>query len=92
MAAATVLKAYTGSDEFGYFYMQRKPLAADPHEQVLGVLLSWNTFRDAALDAGESRIYGGIHFYEGNVSGLELSKNVDTNAFEKSKAYWTGTV
>ncbi|MBT2557414.1 vanadium-dependent haloperoxidase [Hymenobacter sp. ISL-91] len=92
MAAATVLKAYTGSDEFGYFYMQRKPLAADPHEEVLGILLSWNTFRDAALDAGESRIYGGIHFYEGNVSGLELGKKVGANAFEKARAYWTGTV
>ncbi|GAA3976805.1 hypothetical protein [Hymenobacter antarcticus] len=55
-------------------------------------MLSWNTFRDAALNAGESRIYGGIHFYEGNVSGLELGKKVGTNAFQKAQAYWTGTV
>jgi len=92
MAAATVLKMFTGSDKFGYFYMQTKPLAADPAENVTGITMRWNTFTEAALDAGESRLYGGIHFYEGNVAGLEMGKKVGANAFAKAKQYWTGTI
>lgn len=92
MAAATVLKMFTGSDKFGYFYMQTKPLAADPGENVMGITMRWNTFTEAALDAGESRLYGGIHFYEGNVAGLEMGKKVGANAFAKAKQYWTGTI
>lgn len=92
MAAATVLKLFTGSDKFGYFYMQTKPLNADPTENVVGLTMQWDTFTQAAYDAGESRLYGGIHFYEGNVSGLVLGKKVGENAFTKAQQYWNGTV
>jgi hypothetical protein len=92
MAAATVLRLFTGSDRFGYYYMQTKPLAADPTEDVVGITMRWNTFTEAALDAGESRLYGGIHFYEGNVAGLELGKKVGENAFQKAQKYWNGTI
>lgn len=92
MAAAEVLKRFTRSDKFGYFYLQTKPLAADPAENVIGIAMKWNTFTQAALDAGESRLYGGIHFYEGNVAGLDLGKKVGENAFIKAEQYWTGTI
>lgn len=92
MAAATVLKMFTGSDRFGYFYMQTKPLAADPTENVIGMVMGWNTFTEAAFDAGESRLYGGIHFYEGNVAGLELGKKVGKNTYLKAEKYWNGTI
>ncbi len=92
MAAATALQLFTGSDSFGYFYMQNKPLAADPHEDVVGITMRWNTFTEAAYDAGESRLYGGIHFYEGNVAGLKMGKLVGTQAFEKAEKYWKGTI
>lgn len=91
MAGATVLKKFTNSDKFGYFYVQPKPLNADPSLNVTGIVLSWNTFREAALDAGESRLYGGIHFYEGNVVGLELGRRVGEQSFNKAKSYWEGT-
>lgn len=74
MAAATVLKLFTGSDNFGYFYLQTKPLAADPTEEVVGISIRWKTFTEAALNADESRLYGGIHFFEGNAAGLELGR------------------
>ena len=90
MAAAKALELFTGSEKFGYFYMQTKPLAADPTENVVGITMGWNSFREAALDAGESRLYGGIHFYEGNVAGLELGKKVGEKAFAKAKNYWNG--
>jgi hypothetical protein len=89
-AAAEVLKRFTGSDRFGDFYAQTKPLAADPGEPVTDVVLYWNTFTEAALEAGESRLYGGIHFYEGNVAGLELGRKVGAAVFQKAQAYWTG--
>lgn len=92
MAAATVLKKITNSDHFGYFYMQTKPLAADPLEDVIGITMKWDTFTEAAYDAGESRLYGGIHFYEGNVVGLALGKNVGLNAYEKAEKYWNGLI
>ena len=54
--------------------------------------MGWNTFTQAAWDAGESRLYGGIHFYEGNVAGLELGRKVGEAAFLKAQQYWTGTI
>jgi PAP2 superfamily len=92
MAAAEVLKRFTNSDRFGYYYMQQKPLAVDPTEDVTGIALMWNTFTQAAWEAGESRIYGGIHFYEGNAAGLELGQKVGAKAFLKAKQYWDGTI
>ena len=90
MAAATVLKKYTGSDAFGFFYVQNDVLRADPGEPVKGVLLSWPTFSAAAREAGESRLYGGIHFYEGNVVGLDIGEKVDVAAFEHAQNLWSG--
>lgn len=90
MAAATVLKLFTGSDEFGFFYSQDVPLKADPTEPVTNVVLHWPTFSAAARQAGESRLYGGIHFYEGNVVGLDIGEKVGKAAFAKAKNFWLG--
>lgn len=90
MAAATVLKIFTGSDQFGFFYSQDTPLKADPTEPVTGTILHWPTFTAAALEAGESRIYGGIHFYEGNVVGLDIGEKVGLSAYAKAQDLWSG--
>ena len=90
MAAAVVLKQYTDSDKFGYHYAQTEPLRADPLEPVTNVVLHWDTFTQAAQEAGESRLYGGIHFYEGNVAGLELGRKVGEAVFNKAVDYWNG--
>jgi hypothetical protein len=92
MAAAKVLELFTKKEDFGYLYVQKDPLKADKFEEVDGISLYWKTFRDAALEAGESRIYGGIHFYEGNVAGLTLGEEIGKNAFEKAKKYWLGQI
>ena len=71
MAAAEALKRFTGSDAFGASYTQTVPLRVEPAlAAAVGVTLNWSTFSEAAQEAGESRLYGGIHFYEGNVAGL----------------------
>ena len=90
MAAATVLKNFTGSDAFGFFYSQDVPLKADPTEPVTDVVLHWPTFASAARQAGESRLYGGIHFYEGNVVGLDLGEKVSNAAYTKAQDLWSG--
>lgn len=90
MAAATVLKLFTGSDKFGFFYSQDTPLKAEPSERVMDIVLHWPTFTSAAREAGESRLYGGIHFYEGNVVGLDIGEKVGKAVFEKAKNLWSG--
>jgi len=91
MAAAEVLKRFTRSDRFGASYTQAVPLKVEPGlGAAVGVTLQWSTFTAAALEAGESRLYGGIHFYEGNVAGLALGRKVGAQAFDKATGYWTG--
>ena len=93
MAAAEVLKRFTQSDTFGGSYTQTVPLRVEPTlAGAVGITLKWATFSEAAQEAGESRLYGGIHFYEGNVAGLALGRKVGTQAFDKAFTYWTGRV
>ncbi len=90
-AAAEVLKRFTRSDVFGSSYKQTVPLRVEPGlGAAVGVILKWDTFSDAALEAGESRLYGGIHFYEGNVAGLGLGRKVGAQAYEKAETFWNG--
>lgn len=41
-----------------------------------GVTRSFDNFIEAALEAGKSRIYGGIHFNSANVDGIETGRQV----------------
>lgn len=91
MAAAEVLRRFTGSDAFGHSYTQPVPLRVEPTlASAAGTTLSWSSFTAAAEEAGESRLYGGIHFYEGNVAGLALGRKVGALAFERAQACWSG--
>ena len=90
MAAAVVLRRFTGSDVFGASYTQPGPLRAEPSEQVGGIVMSWPTFTAAAQEAGESRLYGGIHFYEGHVVGLDLGRRCGDAAYARAQDLWSG--
>lgn len=52
------------------------------------VVLRWETFTQAANEAGLSRLYGGIHFAEGDLSGRILGRQVAEVTYPKSKSYW----
>lgn len=54
------------------------------------VTLSWRRFQDAADQAGISRLYGGIHFDEGNVYALDSGKKLGEGAFSLAKKLWEG--
>ena len=54
------------------------------------ITLRWKTFSEAATEAGLSRIYGGIHFQDGDLRGRELGRAVGGLAFERAAAMWDG--
>ncbi|MFC4006073.1 vanadium-dependent haloperoxidase [Nonomuraea purpurea] len=91
-AAAEVLKRFTGGDAFG----EQATVAKGASQVEPGVTpaqdvtLRWNTFTEAADQAGMSRRYGGIHFKAGDLQGRTLGRAVGGAAWERAKAYWTG--
>ncbi|MEM9062431.1 MAG: DUF6851 domain-containing protein [Pseudomonadota bacterium] len=91
-AGAEVLRLFTGSDEFG----GEVTFAPDSIQFEAGVpanevTLSWDTFTEAADEAGFSRLYGGIHFTEGDLNGRTLGTEVGASAYELAQAFIEGT-
>jgi hypothetical protein len=60
-AGAAVLAAFFGTDDVAFTTFS---------EDLPGVSRSFSSFSEAALEAGMSRIYGGIHFLSANRAGL----------------------
>ena len=52
------------------------------------VVLRWKTFRDASNEAGISRLYGGIHFQDGDLRGRALGREVGRMALAHAIAMW----
>ncbi|MES3024779.1 MAG: phosphoesterase [Pseudomonadota bacterium] len=91
-SAAEVLKLFTGSDRFGAVAsIAPQSLKLDPKLPSSEIALTWPTFSDAAAQSGQSRMYGGIHFENGNTAGLSLGRKVGATTFAKAKHYWTGS-
>jgi hypothetical protein len=72
-AGATVLELFYGTEDL--------PFTIDS-DSLLGVYRSFATPLDAADEAGDSRIYGGIHFRSASNDGLEAGSSI---------AEWTDT-
>jgi hypothetical protein len=91
-AAARILELWTGSDRFG----DQIILAAGSSRIEPGitpakpVTLRWETFTDAANEAGMSRRYGGIHFRSADLAGRLLGRVVAFNAWQKAQSYFDG--
>ncbi len=77
------------NDLLGEFNAQPGSLNFDqaPAETVT---LRWNTFKDAADEAGVSRLYGGIHIQDGDLRGRELGAAVGLKALAKARALFAG--
>lgn len=92
-AAASVLTAWTGSDRFGYSVTL--PKGSSKIEPAVTptrpVTLTWDTFTDAADEAGMSRRYGGIHFERADLAGRELGRQVASKVWAKTQTYFDGT-
>ncbi len=91
-AAATILKLVSGSDSFGYSVTL--PTGSSKIEPGVtpasAVVLRWDTFTDAANEAGISRRYGGIHFREADLAGRLLGRIVAGRAWSKAENYIKG--
>ncbi|WP_104910223.1 vanadium-dependent haloperoxidase [Nostoc sp. 'Lobaria pulmonaria (5183) cyanobiont'] len=86
-AAAEVLKLFTGSDAFGLSHTFDAGTSLIEKGPATDVTLSWDTFSDAAEEAGISRLYGGIHFKDGHVMGEAIGRLVGAQAWEKAQTY-----
>ncbi|MEL6495461.1 MAG: DUF6851 domain-containing protein [Cyanobacteria bacterium J06623_7] len=91
-AGAEVLRLYTGSDEFGADVSfapgeSRFEPGITPSETTT---LGWSTFSEAADEGGLSRLYGGIHFTDGDLNGRTIGRQVGHEVFERSQFYFNG--
>jgi hypothetical protein len=93
-AAAAILKLFTGSDQFGESVTL--PAGSSRIEPgvtpVQMVTLRWNTFTDAANEAGISGRYGGIDFRSADIAGQLLGRAVAFQAWSRTLSYLDGTV
>lgn len=90
-AAAEVLTGLTGSEYFpdglgefvapaGYLVFEAGPTAP--------VRLQWATYYDAADQAGQSRLWGGIHIRNDDFDGRRIGSVVGSRAIEQAKHYF----
>ena len=94
-SAAEVLAIITGSPSFpGGFHHHM--IAANSMQIDLGpsaaVDLQWNTYYDAADQAGQSRRWGGIHPFEDDFTARIIGSQVGKTAYALAQKYWTGTI
>jgi hypothetical protein len=92
-AAARILELWTGSGRF----RDAVTLVAGSSKIEPGVTpahpitLRWETFTDAADEAGISRRYGGIHFRAADLAGRLLGRIVAFEAWQKAQTYFNGS-
>ena len=91
-AGATILELFTGSDDFGASLTfepgsSRFEPGTVPAEPTT---LNWPTFRSAADQAGLSRIYGGIHFDDGDLRGRSVGDDVAARVWDVAQSYILG--
>lgn len=91
-AGAEILKLFTGSDYYGASVtlepgQSRFEPGVTPDEKIT---LEWDTFSEAAREAGMSRLYGGIHFADGNRFGQILGTEVADAVWNKAQFFIQG--
>ncbi|MFN6483920.1 MULTISPECIES: DUF6851 domain-containing protein [unclassified Nostoc] len=87
-----ILRLYTGSDAFGVSRTVSKNSGIEPGGFANDVTLHWDTFSDAVAQAGNSRIYGGIHFDDANLVGQKMGRETADIVWRKSQYYIQGRV
>lgn len=86
-AAADFLTNFYGSGEFGGKVDFNLSFPYDPANQA--VSLSWDTWKGAAEEAGFSRLWGGIHFLDGNLEGQQLGTAIGSQVFGQLSNLWS---
>ena len=91
-AGAEILKLTTGSDKFGgeVTFAPGSSRFEPDNTPVELVTLKWDTFSEAANEAGISRLYGGIHFEDGDLNGRLLGQEIGELVYEQAQFYING--
>jgi hypothetical protein len=92
-AGAEILNLFTRSDRFGGSVTipagtSRIEPGAVPSTDIT---LSWATFSAAAIQAGLSRRYGGIHFEQGDLDARTTGRIAARKVWEKAQQLWEGS-
>ena len=88
-----MLSSFTGSDHFGLsLRVGAETSDFDPRYPVNDVYLSWDSFDEMALQAGMSRIFGGIHFDQGNYEGIVLGDKVGSYSYDLAESFMNGEI
>ena len=95
-AAAEVLATLTGSPFFpgglGEYVLPKDTWLTFELGPTTDVHLQWATYDDAADQAGQSRVWGGIHISADDFAGRKLGAAVGKDAVALAKKYFDGTV
>ncbi len=89
-AGPKVLELFTGCDRFGdsVTFAQGSSVIEPGITPKEPVTLHWDTFLDAANQAGISRRYGGIHFKTADLVGRATGRRIGSQAWEKAVDLW----
>jgi hypothetical protein len=91
-ASAEVLTSATGSAYFpsglGEFVAKANAYLVFERGPTADVKLQWATYYDAADQAGQSRIYGGIHIEADDFVGRKLGSVVGLDAIAKAETFF----
>ena len=92
-AGAEILRLFTGSDRFeaSVAFAPGSSAVELGVAPVHDVILSWDTFSDAADQAGLSRRYGGIHFEKADLDARATGRLAARGAWVKAQSYFNGT-
>ena len=94
-AMAEVLIAYTGDEYFpggvGEFNFEAGRGLNFEGGPTQDVLLQWATYRDAADEAGLSRLYGGIHVRADDFDGRLVGEALGQDAFALATGFFNGS-
>ena len=94
-ASAEVLTSLTGSayfpGGFGEFVAPRNGYLTFEKGPSTDVRLQWATYYDAADQAGQSRLWGGIHVAPDDLMGRTLGQKVGLAAMDRARSFFDGS-
>jgi uncharacterized protein DUF6851/vanadium-dependent haloperoxidase-like protein len=91
-SSATVLSLFTGNDHFGFSTVLPPNFGrVEPGIPTEPTTFSYATFSEAALEAGRSRLFGGIHFVDDNTTAQQVGQLIGAQAWSKALTYFNGT-
>jgi hypothetical protein len=86
-SAGTLIELITGRSDFGASVTTTSLIEKDK-PGLQPVTLSWDTWRDAWVESGDSRIFGGIHFNDGNKQGVLNGEQIGAAVFAQVSQLW----